>query len=273
MSTAEREAIAGIIFAAGKGSRMTGYEGNKTLLPLAPGGESPYSGERPLLLETLRNLPPGPKGIVVHHREEDVRKATEGLDVSYLRQEIPNGTGGALLAARSFLESVPCDKVVITMGDVPLIRPATYQKIVDLLDANDYVVLAFAPEDRAQYGMLETGGDRVLGIVEWKYWKEWPEERQARLRLCNAGVYAARRKTLLPYLDRLAARPHKVLKKRGDRMETIEEYFLTDLVEWMREDGVPIGMVTAPEEEVTGVDTPEALRYVQKRYSELAATG
>ena len=47
---------------------------------------------------------------------------------------------------------------------------------------------------------------------------------------------------------------------------TIKEYFLTDLVELMSNDGLPVGWVLAPEEEVTGVDTPEALQAVQKQY-------
>ena len=100
--------IASVVFAAGKGSRMTGYEGNKTLLPLIPTGASPYEGERPMLLEVLENLPPGPKGVVVHHRAEDVRTVTAGagLDVAHLFQEVTNGTGGALLAARP--SSNPC---------------------------------------------------------------------------------------------------------------------------------------------------------------------
>jgi molybdopterin-guanine dinucleotide biosynthesis protein A len=57
--------VASVVFAAGRGSRMTGYEGNKTLLPLVPAHGSLYEGERPLLVEVLENLPPGPKGIVI----------------------------------------------------------------------------------------------------------------------------------------------------------------------------------------------------------------
>jgi len=37
----------------------------------------------------------------------------------------------------------------------------------------------------------------------------------------------------------------------------------------MSEDGLPVGMTPAPEEEVTGVDTPESLQAVQKLYASL----
>jgi len=71
MTTAVSGEVASIVFAAGKGSRMMGYGGNKTLLPLLP-TVSIFDGEHSLLIEVLENLPPGPKGIVVHPRAQDV---------------------------------------------------------------------------------------------------------------------------------------------------------------------------------------------------------
>jgi len=266
MSNTPRAGVASVIFAAGKGSRMVGYSGNKTLLPLIP-KKSLYEGEHPLLIEVLHNLPPGPRGIVVNHCAEDVIKATQERGASYLTQPETNGTGGALLAARSFLEYVSEDCVVITMGDVPLIRPETYRRLVGELEENVFAVLAFAPRDKARYGMLEMDEGRVLRITEWKYWHTYPPERQAALRFCNAGVYAARRTVLLEYMSRLARQPHHVQKQRGDQWITIEEFFLTDLIELMSNDRLPIGVIIAPEEEVMGVDTPEALEQAQMHYS------
>lgn len=245
---------------------MTGYTGNKTLLPLVP-HESLYLGTHPLLIEVLHNLPPGPAGIVVNHCADAVREATRHLTVTYCPQPETNGTGGALLAARGFLESVDSEAVVITMGDVPLIRKETYRRLVDRLDSSPMALLAFAPRDRAQYGMLEIDGDRVVRIVEWKYWKDFPEEELSRLRFCNAGVYSVRRRQLLPCLDRLEATPHRVLKQRGDQWVEIQEYFLTDLVEIMGRDGLAVAMVVVDEDEVIGVDTPESLRRVQALFA------
>ena len=62
---------ASLILAAGRGSRMKEFHGSKTLLPLIP-RESPYKGDRPIILEILNNLPSGPKAVVVNHRKEDV---------------------------------------------------------------------------------------------------------------------------------------------------------------------------------------------------------
>lgn len=268
MSDSASEQIASVIFAAGKGSRMEGYDGNKTLLPLVPGVSS-FEGSRPLLLEVLNSLPSGPKAIVVHHCASDIERATTGLVQSYLPQPVTNGTGGALLAARPFLENVPQERVIITMGDVPLIRPETYHQLADQLASNTLAVLAFDPENRLRYGMLEMDGQRVARIVEWKYWSAYSAEQRSRLRYCNGGVYAARRRVLLDYLTLLAARPHRVQKQRAGQWLTIEEYFLTDVVELMAADGLPIGLLVTSEQEVTGVDTPLALQRVQQYYRQL----
>lgn len=256
---------ASVVFAAGKGSRMLGFEGNKTLLPLVAGA-SLYEGERPMLLEVLSNLPPGPKGIVVHHRAKDVQVATQGLGVQYLFQPETNGTGGAILAARPFLEAVDQENVIVTMGDVPLIRPSTYSRLIGQLKDHALVLLGFEPVDRAQYGMIEMEDGKIRRIVEWKYWSLYDASRQKRLRFCNAGVYAAKRSPLLHTLKLLAEKPHSVRKQRGHAWVTIQEFFLTDLAELMSERGLPITMVEGLEEEVTGVDTPETLSAVQKIY-------
>lgn len=259
--------VASIIFAAGRGTRMKGYAGNKALLPLIP-GKSRYEGSRPLILEVLDSLPAGPRGIVVNHHADEVRRVTEGRGITFIFQPVMNGTGGALLAARSFLESADADSVIITMGDVPLIRPATYNRLLDLLGRCDLALLGFEPKDRAQYGMIEMEGGRITGIVEWKYWKDFPQDRQ-RLRYCNAGVYAAGKTALLGYMDRMKERPHEVRKKQNGQWLTIKEYFLTDLAEMMNEDGLLVRMASAAEEEVAGVDTPESLEVVQKIYEKI----
>ncbi|MGA2734981.1 MAG: NTP transferase domain-containing protein [Syntrophobacteraceae bacterium] len=260
--------VASLLFAAGRGTRMKGYFGNKTLLPLIP-AKSPYQGARPLIREVLDNLPAGPRGIVVNYDAEQVRRATEGQGISFVYQPVSNGTGGALLAARSFLNSADADRVIVTMGDVPLIRSATYYRLLDLLGRFDLTLLAFESKDRGQYGMIEMEGQRVTRIVEWKYWKDFPLERQSRLRYCNAGVYAAGKTTLLRYLDQMEKRPHDVRKQQNGQWITIKEYFLTDLAEMMNEDGLLVGMTPTPEEEVVGVDTLESLEAVQKLYARL----
>ncbi len=258
--------VASIVMAAGRGSRMKGYQGNKTLLPLKP-ADSMYEGRRPILTYILDNLPLGPKAVVVHHRKADVIEVTSHLELTYCYQPRLNGTGGAILAAADFIAAQRCDNIIITMGDVPFVKKGTYLEMVRLLGRYDMVVLGFCPGDKKQYGVLETESGRVIKITEWKDWKNYPQKKQERLNICNSGIYAMTRDILLRYLPVMAARPQKVRKEINGRMHEIEEFFLTDLVEYMTADGLSVGCLVAENElETMGVDDLEALRLAQKIY-------
>jgi bifunctional UDP-N-acetylglucosamine pyrophosphorylase / glucosamine-1-phosphate N-acetyltransferase len=257
---------ASVIMAAGRGSRMKGYGGNKTLLPLIP-VDSPYSGKRPILLHIIESLPAGPKVVVVHHRKEDIREATRGVHITYCEQPVLNGTGGALLAARPFLEKQTCKNLLITMGDVPFVARKTCISLLEALKSHDLVVLGFMPKDKKQYGVLEIRGNQVHRIVEWKYWKNFPVEDQNNLRICNSGIYAAKKDSLLQTLSLLAARPHVVQKEVDGIVCNQEEYFITDLVEYLAQEGHSVGYIVSNDEnEVMGIDDFPALLKAQKIY-------
>jgi len=268
-ATMMREVEAGsLIFAAGYGSRMRGFSGNKTLLPLVPGSH-PFEGEHPIISEIITSLPRGPKALVIHHRKDEVITATRDLGVSYYDQPVLNGTGGALIAAQGFLEHIGQEHVVITMGDTPFVKRATYHDLLTQLGDHDLVVLGSKPVDKAQYGILEIENGRVKRITEWRYWREYPQERRSGLEVCNSGIYAAKRSALLTYLKKLRKRPHQVEKERDGRMIVVEEYFITDLVELMNNDGLAVGLVVVDEEkEVMGIDTLEDLVFAQSTFAE-----
>jgi len=266
------KAVASIIMAAGRGSRMKDFGGNKTLLPLVPAG-TPFQGDHPILLHIIESLPPGPKAVVVNHKKEEVMEATRSLGVSYCEQPILNGTGGALLAAGEFIQTVDFDGLIITMGDVPLVKQKTYLRLVASLQSQPLTVLGFRPSDKRQYGVIDWDGARVKRIVEWKYWSAFPKETQDRMEICNSGIYAARRKELIPYLSVLRSRPHIVSKERERKVVRLEEYFITDLVEFLDHDGKSIGCIVAEdEEEVMGVDDVSALRRAQEKFKQIQAT-
>ena len=249
--------VGAIIMAAGRGSRMKDYAGNKTLLPLVPGA-SAFEGRRPLLLQLMQNLPAGPKALIVNYCKEDVMQATRDLEVSYCEQPRLNGTGGAILAAQAF----------ITMGDVPFVKPETYTRLVQSLDGNDIVILGFCPADKKQYGVLEIDDRKVQKITEWKYWKAYPAEVQRNLTICNSGIYAVTRDALRTYLPVLASRPQIVHKEVNGQMTAIEEFFITDLIEYMVKDGKSVGYhVAADEIETMGVDDVAALEKAQALYA------
>jgi len=258
--------IASIVMAAGRGSRMTGYAGNKTLLPLLP-ENSIFEGTHLILHQLLVNLPNGPKTLIVHHCKEDVIAATDHMDISYCEQPVLNGTGGALLAARSFIDTQSCSRFIITMGDVPFVQKTTYIGLVQQLKSFDLVILGFCPSNKKQYGVLETQGNLVLKITEWKYWKDYSEEEQATLTICNAGIYAAKQNILKQYLPIMASRPQIVYKKINGKTSPVEEFFITDLVEYMVDDGKSVGYILAKDEnETMGIDDHDALLKAQAMF-------
>lgn len=257
---------ASIILAAGRGSRMKDYDGNKTLLPLIPEA-SPFSGKRPILFHIIENLPSGPKAVVVNHKKEDIQKATRHLDIAYCEQPALNGTGGALLAAMPFLKTRDYVRLIITMGDVPFVAPSTYSALLRALETHDLVVLGFMPEDKKQYGVLEIREGQVRRIVEWKYWKNYPEETHQALTVCNSGIYAIKKESLLHALSVLASRPHMVKKEINGVVCEQEEFFITDLVEYLYQEGHFIGYIIADDEnEVMGIDDLSALLKAQGIY-------
>jgi bifunctional UDP-N-acetylglucosamine pyrophosphorylase/glucosamine-1-phosphate N-acetyltransferase len=252
--------------AAGRGSRMEGYSGNKALLPLMPGVD-PFHGETPVLGEIIKRLPDGPKAIVVNHRKDDIIEATAAFDLRYCEQPELNGTGGALMAARDFIEEQGCPGIIISMGDVPFVSGSTYRALIEKLADNYMVVLGFRPESKKKYGVIETENGKVKRIIEWQYWKGFTEEKQGKLELCNSGIYAFRKESLLHYLDVLASRPHRVRKNIEGIPTEISEYFITDMVEFMVRDNRPVGYVVADdEEEVMGIDDVPALLKAQEIY-------
>ncbi|BBO87296.1 NTP transferase domain-containing protein [Desulfosarcina ovata] len=259
--------VASIIMAAGRGSRMKGYDGNKTLLPLVPEA-SLFEGRQPIILHLFEQLPQGPKALIVNHRKDDVVRLTAETGAVYIDQPVLNGTGGAILAAAGFVDAAPAEQVVITMGDVPFVNGSSYATLVAGLATNDLMILGFSPADKKQYGVLEIADGQVRKITEWKYWREYPAGRQAELTVCNSGIYAVRRESLAHYLPILASRPQIVQKEVDGRLTDIEEFFFTDLIEYMVQDGRPVSYhVVDDEVETMGIDDVDALQKAQAIYS------
>ncbi len=266
-NTSEKNTVATIIMAAGRGSRMKGYGGNKTLLPLKP-AQSIFEGDAPILLHLMQQLPEGPKAIIVNHCKDDVMAVTQHSGVSYCQQPALNGTGGAIIAAGDFIADHLASKWIITMGDVPFVKKETYDGLVHQLETHDMVVLGFKPKDKKQYGVLEIADDRVHKITEWKYWKDYAQDYQETLTVCNSGIYAITKKALMTYLPILADNPQVVHKEIDGKMTAIQEFFFTDLIEYMVKDGQSVGyVVTENELETMGIDDVDALEKAHEIYN------
>ncbi len=225
-------ARAAIILAAGKSTRMRSQK-SKVL----------HTVGRRALLDWVVDLArqSGVERIiaVVGESNTDVRARAEDLGLEIAVQEPQLGTAHAVLAARDALDGFVGD-VVVLYADTPLITKQTLGHVFSAVDSGAGVsVLGFEPDDPGGYGRLIEKDGRLIKIVEAK--EASPD--QLKVKLCNSGVMAAKWSDMLDALERV------------DNQNAKGEYYLTDIVEIMRGDGLDAKAVRADKDEVLGVNS------------------
>lgn len=225
-----------VILAAGYGTRM------KSALPKVL---HPLLG-RPMIEWALAAVAPVvelPPLVVVGHGQEQVR-ACLGERVRYAEQQQLLGTGHAVQQAAGQLAG-EADVVIVTYGDMPMLRSETLASLLALFDAQQPVchpALALLTVTRAEpqgFGRIvrdEQGA--VCGIVE----EADCTPAQKMIRELNPGIYCFDAEWLWANLPLLP------LSAKG-------EYYLTDLVGMAVAQGRAVVAAPAPLEEVDGINT------------------
>jgi len=227
-----------IVLAAGLGKRMRS-ELPKVLHPLAG---------RPLLahvLDAARALSPR-KTIVVHgHGAERVRAAFPDASLAWALQVEQRGTGHAVMQA---LPHVSADEVLILYGDVPLIQPATLERLRAAARSGLALLTVDLPEPKG-YGRIVREGGKVARIVEEKD----ASTAEKAIREVNAGFMAMDAKRLSAWAKKLGN--HNAQK----------EYYLTDVVSLAVAEGVPVEAVKVDDVwEVSGVNSKQELAALER---------
>ena len=244
--------VACVILAAGKGTRMNS-DLPKVLHSLAG---RPMIGH---VLDAVTKLAPERVVVVVGPEMEAVTTAV--APVSTVIQTQPLGTADAVRAAAPALVGFTGD-VLVLYGDTPLVTVETLNRMIAARRAASnpaVVVLGMRPANAGAYGRLICTADGSLErIVEYL---DANEEERAET-LCNAGLMAFDGRRLFELLDRI----DDANKKR--------EYYLTDVVSIARNRGYVCSVVSAPENEVRGVNArselAEAERLMQERLRQAA---
>lgn len=237
-------AIAAIILAAGKGTRMKS-DLHKVLHPI---------GGRPMLLHLMASvdaLKPAKKVVVVGDKADQIEGALAG-SADLAVQDSQLGTGHAVQQAEAALAGFDGD-VLILYGDVPFVPSATMQSMIDRLNASDapaVVVLAFEPADPLQYGRVITDGDRVVKMVEHKD----ATEAERAVRLCNSGLMAAKASDLFALLAGVT----------DDN--AAKEYYLVDIVNIANADGRSCAVVTTDPRDVAGINSRAELAAAEAQW-------
>ncbi len=237
-----------VILAAGQGSRMNS-DLPKVLHKVAAA---------PLLHHAMaagRALDPDRTVVVVGHGADEVTRAAKGFDetVETVLQAEQLGTGHAVAQAAPHLADAP-GEVIVLYGDTPFIRPKTLQAMLDARAQHGVVVLGFHAADPGRYGRLLTDGDTLLAIREFKDASD--EERT--INLCNSGVICASSKTLFRLIGQLG------------NANASGEYYLTDVVELARAEGLSAGVVICDEAETLGVNTRAQLSDAEREFQSRA---
>ena len=243
-----------VIMAAGKGTRMKSAN-PKVLHRLA--GRSLLQH----VLDAAAQLSPGDTAnctvVITGHGAEAVEAACAGSGAVFARQMPQLGTGHAVQQAVPQLDDANATTLILN-GDVPLIRAATAQALVQACGGRQLALLTIELADATGYGRIvrEGEGDGVRAIVEHK--DASPAQRQ--IREVYTGIMAAPTALLKRW----------VMALKSDNAQ--KEFYLTDIVAMAVAEGVPV--VTAPaatDTEVLGVNSPVQLADLERRFQRLQA--
>jgi bifunctional UDP-N-acetylglucosamine pyrophosphorylase/glucosamine-1-phosphate N-acetyltransferase len=200
-------------------------------------------------------------GVVVGHEAAQVTQFLSSLNLraSFFRQKRLLGSGDAVRQAASWLKKQKGD-VLVLCGDSPLLRPETLKALVGTHRASSRAATVLTSElpDAGHYGrIVRRADDSVERIVEAK--DASPEVLQ--IREFNSGVYCFDAQALVLALPRLKADNAK------------GEYYLTDVIQILRESGSSVGAHLCPDaEEALGVnrrrDLAEAESILRRRIVE-----
>ena len=226
-----------IILAAGQGTRMNS-DLPKVLHRVAAA---------PLLHHAMaagRALEPSRTVVVVGHGADEVAKAARAFDeeAEIVVQAEQLGTGHAVAQAAPLLADAPGEAIVL-YGDTPFIGADTLRAMLAARAQHGVVVLGFHARDPGRYGRLLTQGDTLLAIREYKD----ATDREREITLCNSGVICASAQVLFGLVEKLG------------NANAAGEYYLTDVVELARAEGLSAGVVICDEAETLGVNTPHQL--------------
>lgn len=249
------ENLAGVILAAGKGTRMGGPEGSEIPKVMYEANSKPLVG---YCVDNLRRAGVEKIVVVVGYMKEKITEYLDG-EVEYAEQSVQLGTGHAVMAARDVCKG-QSEAVLVCYGDMPLFKVETIQKLIETfnkekptiamlsVDFEDPMFWAFGRIIRDEKG-------NVKDIVEQKDCNE----KQLKIKESNPGFYIFESSWLWQNIDKIKSE------------NTQNEFYLTDLIGLAREQGKRIiAIKVAEENEALGVNTSEQLKQAEEILKERA---
>ena len=193
------------------------------------------------VIDTVKKAEIQDINLIIGKGAELVEEKTKDTGVTYSLQAEQLGTGHAVKCAKKFLEN-KSGVVAVFTGDTPLIKQSTVESLINdhINNKNAATILTAMVDDPTGYGRIvrdEIG--KVLKIVEHKDCNE----EELKIKEMNSAIYCFDIELLVKSLDKLNNN-----NKQG-------EYYLTDVIGILKDEGYSIGAVVTDIEETIGVNS------------------
>lgn len=223
-----------IILAAGEGKRMK--SNTPKVLHKVCGKEMINH-----VIDNIRKSGVEEVSVVIGKGADKVRKGTESRNIFYSVQEEQLGTGHAVMCAEEFLKGKK-GSVAIFVGDGPLITEETVTKLTKYHEEQkcSATILTSIMSDPLKYGrIIRNSQGEVEKIVEFKDCNE----EEVKVNEINSGMYCFDINILLNTLGKL------------NNNNNQGEYYLTDVIEILKNEGKKVGAIAVDVEEITAVNS------------------
>jgi len=186
--------------------------------------------------------------VVGYEGEKVLEVLPAGVEHVWQREQL--GTGHAVMQAEKTLSGFD-GRVVVACGDVPLVSPLSFKRLISLCEGKvKAALLTMKPEDPEGYGRVVKNKDGFFQkIVEEK--DASPQERL--IGEVNTGTYVFDKKLLFDGLKNL------------DTNNAQREYYLTDVLEHILNYGFDIGVLLLDNPvEGSGINRQDELTQLEK---------
>lgn len=244
MKTKNINPLAGVILAAGKGTRTNLSYTNKVLLH--------YHGQALIdyPVKLLKKLQV-PAYVVVGYKKEEVKKYL-GNKVFYVEQKEQAGTGGAVLSCLTNLSGKTSNLLVMFGDHAFFYTPHLIKKLISLHQKTRaaVTVLTVTTNNPVGYGrVIRNAKKQITAVVE----ENNLTGEQNTIKEIVTGLYCFQVGFLRKYKNKLR------------RHSTTGEYYLSDFVEIARSFGKTISEVNSHEEKLAwGVNTMSDLERIKE---------
>ncbi len=241
---AGRDDVAVLVLAAGEGTRM---KSDLAKVLHEVGGRTMIRR----VIDTVRGVGADKILVVIGHQAEAVKRELSDEGVEFVLQTERLGTGHAVMTAEPRLDGFRGTLVVLN-GDTPLLETGTLEDFIThhRKAGNSATVLSALLDDPSGYGRIVRDGAGLFErIVEHKD----ATEEQRDIKEINSGIFCFECPDLFSALKRL------------DRRNVQGEYYITDVMGILKEQGKLVDAFTSDRrEEIIGINDVEQLEAAER---------